>query len=176
MAKTLPLKNDRNRLVMAIALLMLIPALPLPTGGITHVTELIALILGFQLAIGKENVWLPKRLDSYLDKQLGDPKLNQRLQAVINKLHSWAPDYTRQWGTRWNIALSGIMMELFILAAFLAPPFSGLDTLPSLGALFLAVAILVDNAWIAAAGFLLGIAGIVLEFLIARTLLHYIHL
>ena len=48
-------------------LLMILPALPIPTGGITHIFELIVILLAIELLAGKETVWLPKR---WLNKEL----------------------------------------------------------------------------------------------------------
>src|SRR3954471_13638293 len=42
-------------------LLLGVPALPLPTGGATHVFELIAVVLAAQLIAGRDHIWLPKR-------------------------------------------------------------------------------------------------------------------
>ena len=36
-------------------------ALPLPTGGATHVFEVVAMLLALQLIIGRREVWLPTR-------------------------------------------------------------------------------------------------------------------
>src|SRR6476659_10536913 len=42
-------------------LLLGVPALPLPTGGATHVFEIIAALLALQLIVGRDQIWLPKR-------------------------------------------------------------------------------------------------------------------
>ncbi|MGI8637712.1 MAG: exopolysaccharide biosynthesis protein, partial [Segetibacter sp.] len=42
--------------------LMIFPAAPLPTGGITHVFEIIVAIIALQLMIGRTTLWLPDRL------------------------------------------------------------------------------------------------------------------
>src|SRR6478672_5398927 len=42
-------------------LLLGVPALPLPTGGATHVFELIAVLLALQLIAGRDRIWLPRR-------------------------------------------------------------------------------------------------------------------
>src|SRR5215212_8426305 len=42
-------------------LLLGVPALPLPTGGATHVFELIAMLLALQLIVGRDRIWLPRR-------------------------------------------------------------------------------------------------------------------
>ena len=46
------------------------------------------------------------------------------------------------------------------LSAFLAPPFSGLDTLPSLGVVVIGLGVLLRDAAIAAAGAVIGAVGI----------------
>ena len=46
------------------------------------------------------------------------------------------------------------------LSAFLAPPFSGLDTLPSLGVVVIGLGVLLRDAVIAAAGAVIGAVGI----------------
>ena len=42
-------------------LLLGVPALPLPTGGATHVFELIAMVVALQLVAGRDKIWLPQR-------------------------------------------------------------------------------------------------------------------
>src|SRR5437667_1626066 len=42
-------------------LLLGVPALPLPTGGATHVFEVIAALLALELIAGRREVWLPQR-------------------------------------------------------------------------------------------------------------------
>ena len=42
-------------------LLMSIPALPIPTGGITHIFEIITMLLALELVVGLRTIWLPKR-------------------------------------------------------------------------------------------------------------------
>src|SRR3990167_2163409 len=53
--------------------LMSLPALPIPTGGITHVLELIVMILALELIAGRRNIWLPAKWKSY--------KLNKTVEA-----------------------------------------------------------------------------------------------
>ena len=42
-------------------LLLGVPALPLPTGGATHVFEIIAILLALELIAGRDEIWLPQR-------------------------------------------------------------------------------------------------------------------
>jgi hypothetical protein len=49
---------------------------------------------------------------------------------------------------------------IFSLAAFLAPPFSGLDTLPALGVVVMSLGVLLADFLLVAAGTLIGWAGV----------------
>src|SRR6187200_649067 len=42
-------------------LLLGVPALPLPTGGATHVFEAVAMLLAFQMIANRDRIWLPRR-------------------------------------------------------------------------------------------------------------------
>jgi hypothetical protein len=54
----------------------------------------------------------------------------------------------------------GVLVLGLSLTAFLAPPFSGLDTLPSIGVVVLALGYLLRDALLALAGLLVGAAGV----------------
>src|SRR5438105_3407329 len=45
---------------IVVLVLMFFPALPLPTGGITHVFEIITMLLALEMIAGRKNIWLPK--------------------------------------------------------------------------------------------------------------------
>jgi hypothetical protein len=63
--------------------------------------------------------------------------------------------------------LSNIAFGLLVIGgsagAFLAPPFSGLDTLPALGVVLLALGVLLEDILVVVAGLLTGTAGVILE-------------
>jgi hypothetical protein len=46
---------------VVFVLLLGVPALPLPTGGATHLLELIAILLALELVAGRQEIWLPRR-------------------------------------------------------------------------------------------------------------------
>src|SRR3954467_11410421 len=46
---------------IVFVLLLGVPALPAPTGGATHVFEIIAMLLALQLIVGRDRIWLPER-------------------------------------------------------------------------------------------------------------------
>ena len=62
----------------------------------------------------------------------------------------------------------GVLVIAGSLGAFLAPPFSGLDTLPALGVVLLSLAALLEAFAIVLAALVVGIAGVVLEFVLGN--------
>jgi hypothetical protein len=147
---------------IVFALLMALPALPLPTGGATHVLEVITALLALELVAGRREIWLPdrwKRLD------LGTPARRKIITSLLKRIRQ-LERISRPRG-RWLFGhrLSGVVFGLVVLAftagAFLAPPFSGLDTLPALGVVLLAVGVLLTDYVIAIVGLVIGALGIV---------------
>ena len=68
---------------VTILLLMFLPALPLPTGGITHVFELITILLALQMVIGRREVLLPKR---WQRRELGALTTGKALPRMFPRL------------------------------------------------------------------------------------------
>ena len=62
----------------------------------------------------------------------------------------------------------GVLVIAGSIGAFLAPPFSGLDTLPALGVVLLSLAVLLEDFAIVLAALVVGIAGVVLEFVLGN--------
>jgi len=145
-------------------LLLAIPALPLPTGGVTHVFELIAMLLALDLIVGRRPVWPPER---WRRRELG-PATQKRFSEVFLRRIRWLERHSRP-RLRFLIdhPLRGQVYGLLVLglavAAFVAPPFTGLDTLPSLGVVVLSLGVLLDDGLVAVAGVVIGAAGIVAE-------------
>src|SRR5919206_3332322 len=52
--------EEKSFAILFVVLLGL-PALPLPTGGATHVFEIVAVVLALQLIAGRTEIWLPQR-------------------------------------------------------------------------------------------------------------------
>jgi hypothetical protein len=72
--------------------------------------------------------------------------------------------------------LSNIAFGLLVIAgsasAFLAPPFTGLDTLPALGVVLLSLAVLLEDFLIVAAALVIGAAGVTLEIVLGSAAIH----
>jgi hypothetical protein len=142
---------------------MALPALPLPTGGATHVLEVITMLLALELIAGRRSIWLPERFKRL---ELGGgsrAKFVTKLLGLIRRLER----FSRPRGVRlFDYRLFGVVFGLVVLAltvaAFLAPPFSGLDTLPSIGVVLIAVGVLLTDLVLVAAGTVIGAIGVVI--------------
>jgi hypothetical protein len=142
-------------------ILLAVAALPLPTGGVTHVFEVIAMLLALELIAGRRQVWLPRR---WRERDLG-PAAQQRFRELLVKRIRWLESRSRpRLGGLLSHRLSGVVYGLVVLGlsltAFVAPPFTGLDTLPAMGVVVISVGILLEDSLIVLAGTLIGALGV----------------
>ncbi|HMH31018.1 MAG TPA: exopolysaccharide biosynthesis protein [Methylomirabilota bacterium] len=155
---------EEKSFAIIFLLLMALPALPIPTGGLTHVTELITMLVCLQLIVGRKTVWLPKKwLKIDVGKRLSD-KSAKKLVSVIEKFENLS---RQRWSgllaQSWMLSLLGVIIFILTLAAFVAPPFSGLDTLPALGVVSISLALILEDSLIVLVGIIIGVLGIALE-------------
>lgn len=142
-------------------LLMALPALPVPTGGITHLTELITLLLCLELIVGRKTVWLPQK---WLHKNVGR-LLSGKAAARLISIVQWFERHSRRRGS-WLLvrgpflSFVGLVVWILTVAAFLSPPFSGLDTLPSLGVVTISLGLILEDLLIVVTGMMIGAAGV----------------
>ena len=153
-------------------LLLAIPALPLPTGGVTHVFEVIAMLVALELIIGRREVWLPER---WCRRELGEGT-EKRAEALLKPIR-WLERRSRpRFGFLLSYRLTRVIFGLVVLGltlgAFLAPPFTGLDTLPSLGVVIISLGVLLEDVRLGIAGTLIGAAGIVLAIVLGKAAVH----
>lgn len=153
-------------------LLMGVPALPMPTGGATHVLEVIAALLALELIVGMEQVWLPQRWRAL---QLAGGK-RERFLAGLMRMIRRLEQFSRPRGQfLFNHRLTNIVFGLLVLCgsagAFFAPPFTGLDTLPALGVVLLSLGVLLEDFAVVALGLVVGAAGIVLELALGKAVI-----
>jgi hypothetical protein len=154
--------------------LMAVPALPLPTGGATHVFEILVALGAVQLIAGREEIWVPARWRGVnVGGEEGNSRFIRALLRVIRALERISrPRMSPLFGRRLSTAVFGILVLCGTLGAFFAPPFTGLDTLPSLGVVVLALGVLLEDALIVLIGVVLGAVGIALEIFLAAALIH----
>ena len=77
-------------------------------------------------------------------------------RALVRRVRGLERFAVLDWGPCWTYGrrrrLFGIIVFGLSLAVFIAPPFSGLDTLPALGVVVLSVGVLLHDTVLAPAG------------------------
>jgi len=148
---------------VTILLLMFLPALPLPTGGITHVFEAIVVLLGLQMVLGFKTIWLPEK---WRNRELGDAMTGKAVPMIAKRIR-WFERLSKPRGAKiienaWFARLMGAVLITFAVAAGFAPPFSGLDTLPALGAVVTCLGIILGDMVVLVLGIAIGAGGVTL--------------
>jgi hypothetical protein len=155
--------QEKSFAVLFVVLLG-VPALPLPTGGATHVFEIIAVLLALELIAGRREIWLPARwrkLELAGDKQR---RFIAALMKMIRRLERYSkPRLSFLFDHRSSNIVFGLLAVGGSAGAFLAPPFTGLDTLPALGVVLLSLGVLLEDFIVVVVALILGSAGVVLE-------------
>jgi hypothetical protein len=150
-------------------LLLGVPALPLPTGGVTHVFELIALLLALQLIANRDEIWLPRRWRALAVAGEKQERFIAGLMKTVRRVERVSrPRLTFLFDHRISNILFGALVFGGSLAAFLAPPFTGLDTLPALGVVLLSLGVLLQDAAFVGAAIVIGVTGVALEILLGK--------
>jgi hypothetical protein len=155
---------EEKSFALVFVLLLGVPALPLPTGGATHVFEIIAALLALQLIAGRDEIWLPER---WRGLQLAGPRQQRFIRGLMRMIRRLERISRPRLRFLFDHRLSNIVFGALVLGgsagAFLAPPFTGLDTLPALGVVLLSLAVLLEDFAIVIAAVVVGVAGVVLE-------------
>jgi hypothetical protein len=155
--------EERSFAVLFIFLLG-VPALPLPTGGATHVFEIIAMLLAIETIAGRTSIWLPerwRRLELAGDRQ---QRFITALMRTIRRVERLSrPRLRFLFGHRASNIAFGLLVIAGSAGAFLAPPFTGLDTLPALGVVLFSLGVLLEDFLIVILGFVVMTIGIALE-------------
>ena len=149
--------------------LMAVPAIPLPTGGVTHVLEIVTMILALELVVGRTQIWIPNRWRDAELKGVTGPRFSAALLRRIRQVERISrPRFAGLLERRLTSVVFGAIVFVLALTAFLAPPFSGLDTLPSLGVVVLSLGVLLGDVALAGVGIVVGAAGVTLVVGIGR--------
>lgn len=159
---------------VAILLLLFLPALPLPTAGLSHLFEAIAVVIGAQMVLGAKSIWLPER---WRHRELGEAMTGKAIPLIARRIR-WFERFAKPRGgwlleRRWFISLAGLVLIGFAAAAGFAPPFSGLDTLPALGAVVLCLGLILGDLLIVAIGFAIGVGGVTLILTVGAAAFHF---
>jgi hypothetical protein len=154
---------EEKSFAVLFVLLLAVPALPIPTGGVTHVFEVIAMLLSLELIAGRRRVWLPER---WRAKEIGAETRRTFTERFLPRIR-WIESHSHaRLGFLLSHRLAGIVYGLVMLAlslaAFFAPPFTGLDTVPALGAVLVSLGVLLEDPLLGTIGFVVGAAGVVI--------------
>jgi len=160
---------EEKSFAVLFVLLLAVPALPLPTGGVTHVFEVIAMLLALELIAGRRRVWLPKR---WRAKEIGMPTRERFASTLLPRIR-WIERHSHaHLGFLLDHRLAGVVYGVvtlvLVVTAFAAPPFTGLDTLPSIGVVLISLGVLLEDPILGGIGFVVGAAGVLVAFLLGR--------
>jgi hypothetical protein len=164
---------EEKSFAILFVLLLGVSALPLPTGGVTHAFEIIAVLLALQLVAGRKQIWLPERWCNLELAGNNQQRFITTLMKMIRRLERFSRARLR---FLFDHRLSNIVFGLLVIGgcagAFFAPPFTGLDTLPSLGVVMLSLGVLLEDVVVVAVALVVGVAGVVLEVVLGRAAVH----
>lgn len=152
---------DEKGFAMIFLIFMFVPSLPIPTGGITQFILLpIVMITSLEMAFGRRTVWLPWFITRI---RLRKSIVTKALPFMIKRVR-WFEKIARPRLSRYLDLLvvriiTGLLIFTFAFGSAIAPPFSGLDTLPSMGAVIIALGIIFEDMAMYIAGVIVGAAG-----------------
>jgi hypothetical protein len=153
---------DKRAFALIFVLLMGVPALPLPTGGATHVFEVVTVLLAFQLVAGRDEIWLPRRWRARtFDTDGRFIRVLLRTVRRVERLSKRRLSFL--FGHRLSNLVFAVLVAVGATAAFLAPPFTGLDTLPALGVVLISLGVLLEDFAFVAVGVVIVAGGVLLE-------------
>jgi hypothetical protein len=163
---------EERSFALVFIFLLGVSALPIPTGGATHVLDIVAVIVAAQLVLGREAIWIPER---WRNLQLAGAKKQRFVNGLLRSLRILErfsrPRLTNLFDRRASNIVFGLVVILFTCGAFFAVPFSGLDTLPALGVVLVSVGVLLEDFLLVALGLTLGAAGIGVEVILGKAAL-----
>jgi hypothetical protein len=158
---------EAKSFAVLFVLLLGVPALPLPTGGATHLFEIIAVLLALQLIVGRDEIWLPRRWRAV---ELAGEKRERLTHAItrwIRRLERLSrPRLRFLFSHRVSNVVFGLLVIGGSTAAFVAPPFTGLDTLPAVGVVLLSLGVLLEDGLVVVLALVVGAVGVALEVLV----------
>jgi hypothetical protein len=161
---------DKRAFALIFVILMGVPALPLPTGGATHVFEVITVLLALELIAARTEVWLPRRWRARrIDT---DGRFIRALLRTIRRVERLSMNrFSFLFGHWLSNVVFGVVVAIGATAAFLAPPFTGLDTLPALGVVLVSLGVLLEDFVFVVVGVVVMAGGMVLEIVVGSAAL-----
>lgn len=166
---------DERSFAVGIMLMLFVPALPVPTAGISHVLEFGALLMAAQMVLGRHTVWLPHWVRK---RELGGIMTGKAIPFMVRRVR-WFEKFSHPRGARlfdqtWFLRIIGLLLIACTIGSAIAPPFSMLDTLPALGGVVICLAIVLADVVVLAIGTVVAAGGIALIVTIGAALASFI--
>jgi hypothetical protein len=137
------------------------------------VFEIIAVLLALELIAGRDQIWLPQR---WCKLELAGKRQQRFITALMRMIRRLERISRPRLRFLFDHRLSNIVFGLLVIAgcagAFLAPPFTGLDTLPSLGVVLLSLGVLLEDFAVVVVALIVGAAGVTLEVVLGKAAIH----
>ena len=127
------------------------------------------MLLALELIVGRRRVWLPER---WRAKEIGMPMRDRFANTLLPRIR-WIEGHSHaHLGFLLDHRLAGVVYGVvtlvLVVTAFAAPPFTGLDTLPSFGVVLIILGVLLEDPILGGIGFVIGAAGVLVAFLLGR--------
>lgn len=155
--------------------LMATSALPIPTAGLTDVFAVITILFALQMAVGRESLWLPKRWQNMKLNKTMREKLLPGLVKIVRKIERYSrPRLIWVFKGRISNLIIGLGVAVLAASTITAPPFSGLDTVPALGAILIASGIVLKDGLILIIGGIVGTCGVLMQVLLGKIIVDFV--
>lgn len=162
--------EDRT-FALLFLILMATSALPVPTAGITDVFTVITILVALQIILGRTTLWLPKRWRGFKLSKTFVTKVLPKLVGFVRKLEKFSrPRFSNLFETRLGDIFVGLCVAVLAGATITAPPFSGLDTLPALGVVVIALGMILRDGAFLIGGIVIGALGVGVQVLLGKVI------
>lgn len=154
---------------------MFIPSLPIPTGGITTFVLIPGTIIAsLQMVFGRRALWLPNKIDKI---PLNSSFLTKAIPFMVRRIR-WLEKFSRPrkaylFDKAFFRTFIGLTVLGLAIAVQIAPPFSFLDTLPSMGIVLIALSIILGDISFYIIGLLIGTLGVGLIITLASAIVAF---
>jgi hypothetical protein len=114
------------------------------------------------MVMGARTIWLPSR---WQHRELGGATTTKAIPFIARTIKRFErfsrPRLSHLFELRWFLRILGLIIIALAVGAALAPPFSGLDTLPAIGAVIVALSIILRDALLLGIGVAIGSGGVI---------------
>ncbi len=161
---------------LSVILLSIPAALPLPTGGLTHVFQLVVMLISLEIMRGLPTTVSTNKYQNVPLSFFSHPKVQSAVLKICEFFDRLAGHQAPQFFQQVRIrVITGGLIFVFSIGAFVAIPFSNLDTLPSLGVVCLGMSLLYKDWLFWVIGIVIGVIGTALNSAIIAKLIQIIY-